>query len=644
MKKKTRRPSVLLFILALGEVSADCLYFCSGHGKCSPGNERCECEEGFIGEFCEIPVYRHVCRAHCSGHGRCDTHGHCLCDAGFAGAACSRAVPNACAGNCGGHGACLPSGKCACDVGFGGADCSQLLSRPCPLGCSGRGVCGPSGDCICEPGYRGASCAHAGNDDQQQYLRSSAVVMPNRTIDAPFTRPPRPASRYLATLSPCPGNCSGHGHCNRGACRCHPGFGGRACDTVLDVCSTNCSGHGTCDPARGACACYPGFAGDRCELALAVGCPLGCSAHGTCMTGMATAAAQTPAGEGGCLCRDGLAPPACAYAAGSKAARIAAAVGQVLGLLPGGGGARCPLSCSGRGHCLGEVCVCSPGFTGSGCQHATPRCPADCNAHGKCVEGFCECDQGWQGVECAMPAYECEGGCGGHGTCVAVGVDRRRRRAGGAAPATRAHEGVCACHTGYSGRQCDTFALEAAQCSLNCSGRGTCTVGGECACAPGFTGQACELVDMAHGECPSQCCGHGQCRHVGGRPPPLLSAAAARALGFAPGSRPSRRCECDALWTGLDCCTPRRSDACPHGCSGHGICVEGRCQCEHGWGGESCAALDALACPHACSAHGHCRRDGTCECERGFSGAACDHGDPFGMVSTNDLLVAAPAA
>ena len=646
-----RRPSLgrnafsqLLWLLALPGANSECLYFCSGHGKCSPGADQCACFDGFVGEYCETPVVKRSCRAHCSGHGRCDERGHCLCDAGFAGAACSRAVPNACIGNCGGHGACLAGGACACDAGFGGADCSQLLSRRCPLGCSGRGLCGPSGDCVCEPGYSGAACSRVGDTNNQQppsppptHVSVPAAPRPKRDAI-----PSRSVARYAPAFAPCPGNCSAHGHCNRGQCTCHPGFGGRACATVLSACPTNCSGHGTCDPASGTCECHPGYAGDMCDLALAVGCPMGCSAHGTCMAGMGMATGQSYAGEGGCLCRDGLAPPACAYATGSRAARVAAAVGQVLGLLPGGGGARCPLSCSGRGHCLGEVCVCTPGFTGPGCEHATPRCPADCNAHGKCVEGFCACDRGWQGVECAMPAYECDGGCGGHGTCVAVGVDRRQRRAHGGASGG-AHEGTCACHAGYTGAHCETFALESAVCLHNCSGRGTCTVGGECACAPGFTGAACELVDTEQGECPKQCCGHGQCRVVGGssKPPPLLSTAAARALGFTPGGaggHSTRRCECDALWTGRDCCTPRRTEACPHGCSGHGICAAGRCQCEHGWSGESCAVVDAFACPRACSAHGRCRRDGTCECERGFSGAACEHGDPYGAVSTNDLL------
>lgn len=164
---------------------------------------------------------------------------------------------------------------------------------------------------------------------------------------------------------------------------------------------------------------------------------------------------------------------------------------------------------------------------------------------------------------------------------------------------------------------------------------GTCTVGGVCSCAPGYTGSACEVIDTAHGECPLGCCGHGVCALHGGRAPAGLSTAAARALGLV-GGRPSRRCECDALWMGADCCTPKRSDACPHGCSGRGLCVAGACECERGWTGPSCALMDlGAACAQNCSAHGRCRRDGTCECERGFYGGACELGDPFGAVSTN---------
>lgn len=63
----------------------------------------------------------------------------------------------------------------------------------------------------------------------------------------------------------------------------------------------------------GVCHCHAGFGGADCSMVLASPCPLGCSAHGVCR-------------DGGCECRDGMAPPACAFAAGSRLARIATAV------------------------------------------------------------------------------------------------------------------------------------------------------------------------------------------------------------------------------------------------------------------------------------------------------------------------------
>ena len=585
-----------------------------------------------------------TCRAHCSGHGRCEAK-HCLCDAGFAGSACSRAVPNACINNCGGHGSCLADGVCACDVGFSGRDCSQPDPPPCPLGCSGRGLCGPSGECICEPDLIGPACTIVGGVNGTQTAATTrhpvAPLVESASRPAAAASRPKGASRLPSRIgpahTPCPGNCSGHGTCSRAACVCHPGFGGAACAAILPVCTSNCSGHGSCDAARQTCDCHPGYAGDKCEIAMPVGCPMGCSAHGTCATGAYPALPD--GGEGGCSCRDGLAPPACAYATGTRQARVAAAVAAVLGMLPGRGGARCPLGCSGRGRCLGESCVCAAGFSGAGCERATPRCPADCNSHGACIDGFCACERGWQGVECATPAYECPGGCGGHGTCIGVGVSHRRLTAPAAASG---HEGVCSCAAGYTGATCDRFALTAEHCLHNCSGRGACLVSGECACAPGYAGAACELIDRAHGECPNGCCGHGVCTLHGGNAARHLSSATARALGFN-GGRASRHCECDALWSGADCCTPARSDSCPHGCSGHGLCVDGACVCEHGWHGGSCALMDVLACLRACSAHGTCRKDGTCHCERGFTGVACELGDPFGASSTNGIQAYADA-
>ncbi|XP_068997176.1 N-acetylglucosamine-1-phosphodiester alpha-N-acetylglucosaminidase [Embiotoca jacksoni] len=108
-----------------------------------------------------------------------------------------------------------------------------------------------------------------------------------------------------------PENCSGHGDCVDGRCRCEDGWQGAACDSLVcqpaacqphgfctangcvcnagwrgqncsqeclpgfygDGCNQTCScvNGGSCDPVLGRCACPPGFHGNTCEQA----CPLG---------------------------------------------------------------------------------------------------------------------------------------------------------------------------------------------------------------------------------------------------------------------------------------------------------------------------------------------------------------------------------
>ncbi|XP_035463452.1 N-acetylglucosamine-1-phosphodiester alpha-N-acetylglucosaminidase isoform X2 [Scophthalmus maximus] len=108
-----------------------------------------------------------------------------------------------------------------------------------------------------------------------------------------------------------PPDCSGHGECVDGSCRCGRGWQGAACDTLVcrppacgphGVCTADgcvcdagwrgrncsqecppgfygdgcnqtcgCANGGSCDPVRGRCACTPGFHGNTCEEV----CPLG---------------------------------------------------------------------------------------------------------------------------------------------------------------------------------------------------------------------------------------------------------------------------------------------------------------------------------------------------------------------------------
>ncbi|XP_006054974.2 N-acetylglucosamine-1-phosphodiester alpha-N-acetylglucosaminidase isoform X1 [Bubalus bubalis] len=89
-------------------------------------------------------------------------------------------------------------------------------------------------------------------------------------------------------------------------------------------------------------------------------------------------------------------------------------------------------------------------------------------------------------------------------------------------------------------------------------------------------------------------------------------------------SYPSDHCQ-DNMWR-----CPRRVSTvvCVHeprcqppDCSGHGTCVEGRCQCTgRFWRGAACDELDCG--PANCSQHGLCTETG-CRCEAGWTGSNC---------------------
>lgn len=66
----------------------------------------------------------------------------------------------------------------------------------------------------------------------------------------------------------------------------------------------------------------------------------------------------------------------------------------------------------------------------------------------------------------------------------------------------------------------------------------------------------------------------------------------------------------------------------PPDCSGHGICVDGHCQCTgHFWRGPSCSQLECG--PSNCSQHGLCTETG-CRCDPGWTGTNCSEECPLG--------------
>ena len=174
--------------------ACDDLIDCSGRGvrKCG----FCSCEDGFVGDECEIDVCEdsriydpshpkdHRLAEVCSGKGVCTTARGCVCNSG-AGRNCSLVAT--CPDDCNGHGMCKGQnglqndpGTCMCDrhiivdspfttPKYSGVACEKPL---CPgvrqMGtatatCSGKGVCNGNARCDCfdvtgEGVYTGEDC------------------------------------------------------------------------------------------------------------------------------------------------------------------------------------------------------------------------------------------------------------------------------------------------------------------------------------------------------------------------------------------------------------------------------------------------------------------------------------------------------
>lgn len=56
----------------------------------------------------------------------------------------------------------------------------------------------------------------------------------------------------------------------------------------------------------------------------------------------------------------------------------------------------CTTDCSPHGVCVGGVCRCAEGWSGTRCEQEL----CQCGEHGVCRKGKCECHQGWTGENC----------------------------------------------------------------------------------------------------------------------------------------------------------------------------------------------------------------------------------------------------
>jgi len=96
-------------------------------------------------------------------------------------------------------------------------------------------------------------------------------------------------------------------------------------------------------------------------------------------------------------------------------------------------------------------------------------------------------------------------------------------------------------------------------------------------------------------------------------------------------------CKCHHGWVGASCAVQAFSltlTGCANGCSGNGLCLDGKCVCNVGFKGADCATLicadpsktgpncDLPKCPRDCSGNGLCM-NGKCACWTGFVGDTC---------------------
>ncbi|XP_072838621.2 N-acetylglucosamine-1-phosphodiester alpha-N-acetylglucosaminidase [Pogona vitticeps] len=120
-------------------------------------------------------------------------------------------------------------------------------------------------------------------------------------------RCPRSVSTILCVHDPLcePPDCSGHGRCERGRCRCEgPFWRGAACD-VLDCGPSNCSLHGIC--TEEGCVCDAGWTGADCSE----GCPNGTYGDGCAHRCLCLNAGRCDPVHGSCACPDGYRGPLC---------------------------------------------------------------------------------------------------------------------------------------------------------------------------------------------------------------------------------------------------------------------------------------------------------------------------------------------
>lgn len=288
------------------------------YGNCSNGF--CECIKGYSGEFCDEKA---ICKDNCSSNGLCIKHDLCECEIGWTVSTnCSkRAV---CSTNCLNRGYCIDDNFCKCNTGYNGTDCSGHNCENVNY-CSANGVCKDYDSCECFDGWLGDSCS------------------------IPF----------------CKNDCSGNGHCiEPNTCECLIGFDGEDCGKLKQCPQMNdCNNRGICINET-FCICDGGFQGLTCDIPI---CNPECSANGKCII------------PDECQCDFGYIGPTCSNFSCESLSY-----------------------CSGNGLCREkDVCTCFPNWFGKDCSETI--CMSNCSSNGDCIgPDICNCYRGFEGHNCSI--------------------------------------------------------------------------------------------------------------------------------------------------------------------------------------------------------------------------------------------------